>query len=94
MVMGTSGYLIDNDTAIKLWNAGIRAVAISLIINELESNELKHAFPDERKGTINVPGKQIGPDQLQFVFRDDGIGMPSDHDWKNTGSLGLRLVTA
>jgi two-component sensor histidine kinase len=68
------------------------AIPVGLIMNELVSNTLKHAFPKGRKGKITIKGVQIAPDQLQFIFRDDGVGMPADYDWKNTNTLGLRLV--
>lgn len=68
------------------------AIPIGLIINELVSNALKHAFPEGRKGKIYVRGTQIAPDRFQFIFQDNGIGMPADYDWKNTDSLGLRLM--
>ena len=68
------------------------AIPLGLIINELVSNALKHAFPVGRKGKIIVRGSQMTPDQLKFVFQDNGIGMSADSDWKKSSSLGLRLV--
>ncbi|HII99718.1 MAG TPA: PAS domain S-box protein, partial [Methanoregula sp.] len=69
------------------------AVPLGLLMNELVSNALKHAFPDGREGTIGISGT-TGEDQITLVVRDDGIGMPPDLDWKNTASLGMRLVTS
>jgi two-component sensor histidine kinase len=62
-------------------------------MNELVSNALKHAFPDGRKGTIGISGREEG-DLITLVIRDNGIGIPEDIDWKNTKSLGMRLVTS
>jgi two-component sensor histidine kinase len=70
------------------------AIPVGLIFNELVSNALKHAFPEGKKGKITVKGSQVAPDQLKFTFRDDGIGMPADRDWKKNSSLGLRLVSS
>ena len=67
------------------------AIPLGLIINELISNSLKYAFPEGRKGTVSVTVRQEGMD-LTVLYADDGIGIPAELDWKNTQSLGLRLV--
>jgi PAS domain S-box-containing protein len=67
------------------------AIPLGLIVNELISNSLKYAFPDDRKGEIAISVKKEGH-TMTVVFRDTGIGIPADLDWKNTQSLGLRLV--
>ncbi|MDP3564469.1 MAG: sensor histidine kinase, partial [Methanoregula sp.] len=74
--------MVDIDTVIPL----------GLIMNELLSNSLKHAFPDGRKGTVSIKCTVQGTDTLRFVYHDNGIGMPAGFDWKNSESLGLRLV--
>ena len=67
---------------------------LGLIINELVSNSLKYAFPEGRKGTITIECFQKGAALLRIVYHDNGIGMPDGFDWKNTESLGLRLVNS
>lgn len=67
------------------------AIPLSLIINELVSNALKHGFPFDRKGTITI-SSQYDNKVLTLVIKDDGIGLPPDLDWKNPESLGLQLV--
>jgi two-component sensor histidine kinase len=67
------------------------AIPLGLIINELISNALNHAFPSDRKGTITI-SSQYENKVLTLVIKDDGIGLPPDLDWKNPESLGLRLV--
>ncbi|NMB78597.1 MAG: PAS domain-containing protein, partial [Methanomicrobiales archaeon] len=67
------------------------AIPLGLIINELISNSLKYAFPEGRKGEIGITVKKEGH-TLTVVFQDTGIGIPAGLDWKNTPSLGLRLV--
>ncbi len=63
-----------------------------MIINELVSNCLKHAFPDGREGEVSI-GLHEGSDQkIQLVVADNGIGLPKDVNLWNAGSLGLRLV--
>jgi len=69
-------------------------IPVGLILNELVSNSLKHAFPDGRKGTISIEGFPEDANTFRFVYHDDGVGMPAGFDWKNTESLGLRLVNS
>jgi two-component sensor histidine kinase len=69
------------------------AVPLGLLMNELVSNALKHAFPGDRQGTISISGGYEG-DHIVLVVRDNGIGIPADIDWKNTTSLGMRLVNS
>ena len=73
---------IDIDTAIPL----------GLIMTELVTNSLKHAFPDGRKGTISITGDISGDHSHRFEVRDNGVGIPQDVDWTKCDSLGLRLV--
>ena len=67
------------------------AIPCGLIVNELVTNAIKHAFPDGRTGTIRVVLRE-DPDELTLVVTDDGTGMPEGLDARNTGSLGLDLV--
>ncbi len=69
------------------------AIPLGLIINELVSNALKHAFPSDREGTITISSR-YDDKVLSLAIRDDGIGLPPDLDWKNPESLGLRLVNS
>jgi PAS domain S-box-containing protein len=69
------------------------AVPLGLLMNELISNALKHAFPNGREGTISISGGYEG-DLIMLVVRDNGIGIPEDLDWKNTKTLGMRLITS
>jgi PAS domain S-box-containing protein len=78
-----------------------KAIPCGLIINELVSNALKHAFPPTcPSATIEEENiKQIcillsPKNETQFVLTvsDNGAGLPTDFDWQNTPSLGLRLV--
>ncbi|MDD1724782.1 MAG: PAS domain S-box protein, partial [Methanospirillum sp.] len=68
-----------------------KAVPCSLIINELISNSLKHAFPDNREGTILI--EFILQDGVyHLVYADDGIGIPESATIKSQKTLGLELV--
>ncbi len=68
-----------------------QAYPLGLIINELISNSLKYAFPADRTGEITVNLKKL-ENELELVIADDGIGLKKDFDWKNSSTLGLKLV--
>ncbi|MEH1952210.1 PAS domain S-box protein [Nostoc sp.] len=68
-----------------------QAIACGLVINELISNALKHAFPNQQVGTISIALRNIG-NSIEMTIRDNGIGLPENLDWRNTDSLGLSLV--
>lgn len=70
-----------------------KAIPCGLIINELVSNSLKYAFPDEIKGEIKIGLRTTDGNNLELVISDNGIGLPDDIDFRATESLGLHLVT-
>jgi PAS domain S-box-containing protein len=67
------------------------AIPLGLIMTELVSNSLKHAFPAGRTGTITV-GLHDDSASLVMTVRDDGIGLSSNTDARTTNSLGIQLV--
>ena len=69
------------------------AVPLGLIVNELITNSLKHAFPEGKTGEINVDFHPID-DHYEFIVKDNGIGFPEDLDYQNTDSLGLQMVNS
>ena len=69
-----------------------KAIPCGLIINELVSNSLKHAFPDGGKGEIRIDLSVVNDSQFGLMVSDNGVGYPKDTDLRNTPSLGLRLV--
>jgi PAS domain S-box-containing protein len=69
------------------------AIPCGLIINELISNIIKHAFKEGEEGSIKVKFYRKSNEYILSV-QDDGIGLPSNLDFKNTTSLGLNLVNA
>lgn len=66
------------------------AIPLALIINELLSNAMKHAFPDENKGKINIQIVKLTNNQFQLVFEDNGIGI--NQTVKNVKSFGIELI--
>lgn len=89
--INVGGVLLGIDTAIPC----------GLIINELVSNSLKHAFPadnacskgSESKGEIRIDLHLTNASRVTLIVSDNGIGFPKDFDFWNTTSLGLRLVS-
>ncbi len=68
------------------------SIPLGLILNELLTNSLKHAFPDGRSGMITVELQQKFDGRLKLSVSDNGIGFPSDLDFKNTESLGMMII--
>ena len=69
-----------------------QAVPCGLLVNELVSNSIKHAFPGERKGQITITLKE--KDNHVFIeISDDGIGLNQDVTLIQKDTLGLQLVS-
>jgi PAS domain S-box-containing protein len=68
------------------------AIPCGLIINELVSNSLKHGFPEHHGGEICLSFQHGDNGQFILSISDNGVGMGSDFDFRNTSSLGLQLV--
>ena len=68
-----------------------QAIPIGLILNELISNALKHAFPDGRPGLIRIEA-QTKEDRVNLAVIDNGVGVPADLDTAQRKSLGLEIV--
>jgi len=67
------------------------AIPCGLIINELVSNALKHAFPGGT-GTMTITMAEQSEGVYTLMISDDGIGIPEDLDIETSGTLGLQLV--
>jgi two-component sensor histidine kinase len=68
------------------------AIPCGLIINELVTNSLKHAFPERRSGSVHIRLQERERKSVELLVEDDGIGLPADLDPRKTASLGLGLV--
>ena len=68
------------------------AIPCGLIINELVTNALKHAFPHGGGGRIVVELRAVADQHYCLSVRDNGLGLPADLRVEETRSLGLRLV--
>lgn len=69
-----------------------KAIPCTLIINELLSNALKHAFPDDLKGEISISFTKAACGTQILRFKDNGIGFPETVDFRNATTLGMQIV--
>lgn len=69
------------------------AVPCGLIVNELISNALKHAFPGHRGGRILVSFAQEAGKQAVLTVEDDGVGLPEGFSFDQSETLGVQLVS-
>jgi two-component sensor histidine kinase len=68
-----------------------RASALALVVNELITNSLKYAFPEESSGSVDIRS-QVRDGEVQVVVRDDGVGLPAEFEPENARSLGMRII--
>lgn len=68
------------------------AVLCGLILNELLSNSLEHAFPDDRQGKVRVVGHRLEDGRFCLEVSDNGRGMPLPFQGDHAQTLGLQLV--
>jgi two-component sensor histidine kinase len=69
------------------------AVPCCLILQELISNAIKHAFPNGRKGEISLSFKKQDHGTFNLCLSDNGVGIPSNINFQKPESLGLQLVS-
>ena len=68
------------------------AIPCGLIVNELISNTLKYAFPDNRQDELIVRLREADSGWIEMSVEDDGVGLPDELDLHHTDSLGMQLV--
>ncbi|MGC9313096.1 MAG: sensor histidine kinase, partial [Sediminispirochaetaceae bacterium] len=66
--------------------------ALGILLNELLTNSMKHAFPDGKKGTIHVTCSSPSPQHAFLIYRDDGIGLPDSVLAGKSEGLGITLI--
>ncbi len=69
-----------------------KAIPCGLIINELLTNALKHAFPPGSKGEISIKFYRENDNKCILEIRDNGKGLPEGLNIETSSSLGLKLV--
>ena len=70
------------------------AIPCGLILNELISNVFKHAFPENRRGEVQINLKTFEDKSIEFVVGDNGIGLPDLLDIRNVDTMGLKSIVA
>lgn len=68
------------------------SIPCGLIINELLSNSLKHAFPENRKGEIKIEIRSAKESEIEMVYSDNGIGLPKSFDFRKSTGFGFRMI--
>jgi PAS domain S-box-containing protein len=68
------------------------AFPLGLIVNEIVTNALKHAFPEDRSGRVDVSVRAVADGKLEVVIADDGIGLPARARERQAPGFGLDLV--
>lgn len=70
------------------------AIPCGLIVNELVSNSLKYAFPENKAGEIEISCEQPSSGDYILLVRDNGIGLPPGFDLEKSSTLGIKLVSS
>ena len=70
------------------------AIPCGLVINEIVSNSLRHAFPDGKKGEIKIGLHAIDKSKYELIISDNGIGLPGDIDFRKAETLGFRTIAS
>lgn len=79
------------------------AIPCGLILNELISNSLKHAFPNKdflssdaaiKQDEITIKLYKESAEKISLLYKDNCVGLPEGFDFRNTESLGLQLIVS
>lgn len=93
----TNAYVINDDKIKVLVDVDPislpvdKAILCGLIINELVTNAIKHAFPRNKKGQITVSLKTLD-ESIKLCVKDNGIGIPTSFDMESCKTLGMQLI--
>jgi two-component sensor histidine kinase len=80
------------DLKVDTWPVSVNvAMPTGLVVNELLTNALKHAFPGSEGGTITLHSL-VEAGGCRVIVADDGIGLASDSAWPKRGKLGAMIV--
>src|SRR4051794_38476739 len=80
------------DLKVDSWPVSVNvAMPTGLVVNELLTNSLKHAFVGRDGGTISLHSI-VDKDGCCVVIADDGVGLPEGVEWPRPGRLGALIV--
>jgi len=89
---GTDAMIHANFTLAPALLSMRQAIPCGLIVNELITNVFKHAYPNDAGGVIDIIVNPVADDMVSFTIADHGIGIAEGLDWRESNSLGLRIV--
>lgn len=69
-----------------------KAIPCGLILNEVLTNAIKHAFPDADGGEIHIRFARDGGSGYELTVRDNGIGLPADFSERQYPSVGMSII--
>jgi two-component sensor histidine kinase len=70
-----------------------KLIPIGLIVNELISNAMKHAFHEASEAEISITLKYANTNEIELEVADNGQGIASNWHEKETDSIGMKLIT-
>jgi PAS domain S-box-containing protein len=65
---------------------------VGLLVSEILTNALRHAFSDRETGLVETRLQLLSEGVVRIQIADDGVGLPEDHAWPSGGNLGSRIV--
>ena len=74
--MDENGHIFFNEDIDQIILDVDEATIIGQITSEMLSNASKHAFPDDRSGTVTISLKKLDGEDVELIIADDGIGLP------------------
>jgi PAS domain S-box-containing protein len=69
-----------------------KAIPFGMLVNEVISNVLKHAFPGRKKGELSLRIYRDGNKNIRLLVNDTGVGLPKEVDIENPSTMGLQLI--
>lgn len=80
------------DMKVDTWPVSVNvAMPTGLVVNEVLTNALKHAFVGRPGGTITLHSL-VDSEGCQVMIADDGVGLPAGTHWPTSGRLGALIV--
>jgi PAS domain S-box-containing protein len=68
------------------------AIPVGLVINEILTNILKHAYPENQNGKVEITLKNDADGMILISISDNGIGLPDDFDISRSHSIGMITI--
>lgn len=69
------------------------AAKIGLLVSEIITNALQHAFEGRDEGLLEIAMIPLGTTAIELIVADNGVGLPDGVTWPSTQSVGGRVVT-